>query len=100
MRRRVVLGVVVALAALALFAAARIRTIAGVGTGYAAKVVCSCVHVGGQPFAACVADLPPDFDRVTVEPLPDGRGVRASVFGGVVSRRALHDPDTGCALQP
>jgi hypothetical protein len=100
MRRRLALGVLAALALLALLAAARVRTMAGVGTGYAAKTVCSCVHVGGQPFAACVADLPPDFDRVTVEPLPDGRGVRASAMLGLVTRRALHDAETGCALQP
>ena len=100
MRRRIALGILAALAVLALLAAARVRSMAVVGTGYAAKVVCSCVHVGGQPFAACVADLPPDFDRVAVEPLPDGRGVRASALVGLVSRRALHEPDTGCALQP
>jgi len=101
--RPLVLGALAALGTLLLLAVLRAPALldaAGVGTGYAAKVVCSCVHVGGQPFAACRADLPPDFERVQVEPLPDGRGVRAFVLLGLVERRALHDPVAGCALQP
>jgi hypothetical protein len=52
-----------------------------VGAGCPAKVVRSWAWVGGRPLA-------------------DGRGVRASLLFGLVARSALHDPETGCALQP
>jgi hypothetical protein len=93
------LAALFALLGLAVVRGPRLLRLADVGAGYAAKVVCSCVFVGERELEECRADLPAEFDRIAVERLADARGTRARVLWGLVERRALHDPDTGCALQ-
>jgi hypothetical protein len=73
---------------------ARVR----VGTGYLAKQMCSCVHVARRDFAACRRDMPASMDRLEVEPLPDGSGMRARLFG-LAERVATRDPAAGCTLE-
>jgi hypothetical protein len=68
---------------------------AGVGAGYVAKEVCSCMFVGGRSLEACRGDVPASMDRVRAEALPDG--VRGSV-PLLASRVARHEPGFGCTL--
>jgi hypothetical protein len=72
-----------------------LRDMAQVGTGYAAKEVCSCVFVGERSLDSCRADLPEDMARVRVELGADR--VRAFV-PGLVARIARHEPPFGCVL--
>jgi hypothetical protein len=76
----------------------RFHPLADVGAGYVAKVVCSCVHVGGRDFASCRSDVPASMDGVRAEPTPDGDGVRAFV-PLLAERVARLHPGTGCVLE-
>jgi hypothetical protein len=72
-----------------------------VGGAYAAKEVCSCVHVGGRPLDACKADLAelPGLGWLKIEATEDGTGVRAGLRG-FPPRVARAKPDRGCTLEP
>ncbi len=68
-----------------------------VGTGYAAKQLCSCIFVAGRSLDSCRADLLPEMDAIDAEPTRDGDGIRAWV-PGISERFAYHDAATGCTL--
>jgi hypothetical protein len=72
-----------------------------IGGGFAAKEICSCIHVGGRDFAACRADLQvvPGIDWLETEPLEDGTGVRSGL-PGFPPRIARAAPERGCTLEP
>jgi hypothetical protein len=95
-KRRVALVISVLLLGAAGFYYARFRAMAGVGAGYVAKEVCSCVFVGGRSIDSCRPDVPESMDRVQAELLPDG--VRAFVTG-LASRVARFEPGFGCTLR-
>lgn len=71
---------------------------AHIATGYAAKQVCSCVHVANRALDSCVADYPEEAQRnITVT--MDGNEVRASVLFGAISSEATFDSDEyGCRI--
>ena len=73
----------------------RLRAMAGVGAGYVAKEVCSCIFVGGRSLESCRPDVPESMDRVQAELLSDG--VVAFVTG-LTSRVARFEPGFGCTL--
>lgn len=75
----------------------RMHRLADVGAGFMAKQMCSCVFVGGRSLESCLADAPASMERVRAELLPDRSGVRGFV-PLLASRRALHEPRTGCTL--
>ena len=96
MRRWIWIGVVVLLLGGGVLEYLRVRRMAGVGAGYVAKEVCSCVFVGGRSFASCRGDVPASMDRVRAEQLPSG--VHAYVRG-FAERTATFDPVFGCTLR-
>lgn len=72
---------------------------AHIATGYAAKQLCSCVHVSGRELEACVADYPEEArDNITVSEEDNGN-YRASVFFGAISSEATFDSEEfGCRI--
>lgn len=70
----------------------------GVGAGYVAKQMCSCVYVAGRDFDQCRLDLPDSLDDIAALRLEDRPGMRAHVL--VVDRLAVHTPGAGCRLLP
>ena len=71
------------------------RDQAGVGAGYVAKELCSCVFVGERELASCRSDIPPAMERVEAELGADR--VRAFV-PGLGERIARFEPPFGCVL--
>lgn len=72
-------------------------TYAHIATGYAAKQLCSCMHVSGRTLEACVADYPEDARRnITVS--AEGDDVRASVLFGAIRSEATYDGEYGCRI--
>ena len=69
-----------------------------VGTGYVAKQMCSCVHLGQRNVASCRPDIPPSMDAIELEALPGGDGFQASVplLSTSIARFA---PANGCVLE-
>ena len=68
-----------------------------IATGYAAKQVCSCVHVANRDLEACIADYPEEAQRqITVS--SEGDNVRASVLWGAISSEATFDGEYGCRI--
>jgi hypothetical protein len=76
----------------------RFVSMAGVGAGYVAKQMCSCVYVVERDFDACRIDIPGSMERIEAERLEDRPGVRARVIG--LQRFAVHTPGAGCRLLP
>lgn len=71
---------------------------AHIATGYAAKQLCSCVHVSGRDFDACVADYP-DEARENITVSMNGDSVNASVLFGAIRSEATFDGDEyGCRI--
>ena len=72
-------------------------TYAHIATGYAAKQLCSCVHVSGRTLDSCMADYPEDV-RSNITIASDGDQVRASVLFGAISSEAAFDGEYGCRI--
>jgi hypothetical protein len=93
----IVLFVAVAAVAGGAWASRDPLTYAHIATGYAAKQLCSCMHVSGRTLDACVADYPEDARRnITVA--AEGESVRASVLFGAISSEAAFDGEYGCRI--
>ena len=93
----IVLFVVVAAVAGGAWASRDPMTYAHIATGYAAKQLCSCLHVSGRTLDACVADYPEDARRnITVS--AQGNNVRASVLFGAIRAEAVYDDEYGCRI--
>ena len=71
------------------------RDRAGVGAGYVAKELCSCVFVGERELASCRPDIPTTMERVQAELGTDR--VRAFV-PYFAERIARYEPPFGCVL--
>lgn len=70
---------------------------AHIATGYAAKQLCSCVHVSNRDLDSCVADYPEEAQRnITVS--MEGDNVRASVLFGAIRSEATFDAEYGCRI--
>ncbi len=97
--RRWVVGVVVVVAVLAGGVAWYLGPIAPIATGYAAKVACSGVLVGGRDLDAVASDLPDNplvpFLRLSVD---DERQLVRTTLLGLWASTAYHGDGTGCTL--
>jgi hypothetical protein len=73
---------------------------ARIATAYGAKMACSCRFVAGREMASCRRDFTQDLSMFTFEETQTdaGRGLRVSVFSGLVSGHATHTPGRGCTL--
>jgi hypothetical protein len=100
--RRVLIGLVAALALAAVVGYARwfvpTQYAVGIGSGMLAKQVCSCLFVAERSLADCRADQFQSMDPIQVEVLSAPEGVRAFVplFG---ERIATWREGLGCTLQ-
>jgi hypothetical protein len=72
---------------------------AGVGAAAMAKVLCSCVFVGGRSVESCRADDPPGSEGIPVSIDPAAKTATGTVFG-IISRRARYHEGYGCTLEP
>ena len=70
---------------------------AGIATGYAAKMTCSCLHVSGRTLDSCLADFPAEA-RNNITIAEDGDTVRASVLFGAISSEAKYEEEFGCSI--
>ena len=68
-----------------------------VGAGYAAKHMCSCVHVAERSTESCRADLPAAMQSIQVAARSDPAGFAASILG--IEREARVQPEGGCTLR-
>lgn len=70
---------------------------AHIATGYAAKQMCSCLHVSGRTLDSCLADYPADArENITVS--AEGDNVRASVLWGAIRSEATFEAEYGCRI--
>ena len=93
----IVLVVIVAAVAGGAWASRDQVTYAHIATGYAAKQICSCLHVSGRTLDSCIADYPEDVRRnITVT--SEGDNVRASVLFGAIRSEATFDGEYGCRI--
>ena len=81
-----------------LLVGARIRRIANILAGLAAKQLCSCVFVDGGDEDRCRADLPPMTDRVRTQVDRAARSARATVRR-LAERTARSRDGAGCTLE-
>ena len=70
---------------------------ANIATGYAAKQMCSCLHVSGRTLESCIADFPADA-RSNITITEDADTVRASVLFGAISSEAIYEEEFGCRI--
>ena len=70
---------------------------AGIATGYAAKMTCSCMHVSGRSLQSCLADFPEEA-RNNIAITENGDTVRASVLFGAISSEATYEEEFGCRI--
>lgn len=70
---------------------------AGIATGYAAKMTCSCMHVSGRSLQSCLADFPEEA-RNNITITENGDTVRASVLFGAISSEATYEEEFGCRI--
>jgi hypothetical protein len=71
---------------------------ARLATAYGAKMVCSCRFVAEREMDSCRGDFTVDTSQFVFEEGTDR--IEASVLGGLVSSRAVHEPGLGCAVVP
>jgi hypothetical protein len=94
-RRRIAWSVLALAVVIAAVGYAHLRGQAGIGAGYVAKEVCSCMFVGLRSLESCRGDVPESMDAVRAEALPDGVRGFVPLFA---SRVARHEPGFGCTL--
>jgi CubicO group peptidase (beta-lactamase class C family) len=102
--RRALVATALALAMVAaLIVAARLfaSPLARPGLGFAAKVVCSAVFVGGFTPAQALTDLPDEPLAMLIRTRVDTGGARVIATVPLIARReARHRPGLGCTLEP
>ena len=97
--KRIALAVVALVLIGGIWLRVRFHAQADVGAGYMAKLICSCVFVGGRAPEACRSDLPPEMSPVRFA-MRQGEppGVLAWVPPLLASRSASFHPGSGCTL--
>jgi hypothetical protein len=70
---------------------------AHVATAYAAKQLCSCLHVSGRSMDSCMAEFPADA-RGRFSVTSTGNRVHASVLLNAISADAVYEDAYGCRL--
>jgi CubicO group peptidase (beta-lactamase class C family) len=100
-KRRILAGVLTALAVLLIGARLVAAPLAQPALGFVAKVVCSAVFVGGASQAQAMADLPDDpLARLVGSRVDDSRGSVTASIPLIARRDALHREGLGCTLVP
>ena len=94
--RAIVLFALAVLLAAGLLARSQLAPRANIGAGFVAKLMCSCIFVGGRDEAACRLDLRSDLEPVRSEALPDGVHAWVPLLA---SRTARFREGTGCTLE-
>jgi hypothetical protein len=89
--------ILVALIAGGAYAAREPVTYARVATSYAAKQLCSCLHVSGRTMDSCMAEFPQDA-RSQFAITSTGNIVHASVLFNAISADATYEEAYGCRL--
>jgi hypothetical protein len=74
-----------------------IKSYGEVGTGYAARVVCSCRYVGGRSLGDCEKDLEPGMEIVGLSDDPDAKRVTATALL-LAENQAEFREGFGCVL--
>ena len=69
---------------------------AQIGSAFAAKHVCSCLHVAEQDMDFCLSDFVQDVGPLTIT--NDGNTTTAKAPLGLGSAKARYEPGVGCAL--
>jgi len=72
---------------------------AELGSAYAARVGCSCLHVQGRDLESCQSDFEPGMEMISLSEDPATKTVTGSV-PLLASRSARYAGATGCLLQP
>ncbi|MBS0385205.1 MAG: hypothetical protein JSS00_07630 [Proteobacteria bacterium] len=99
-RKYWLLGVLAILALLVgggAYAAREPYAYARVATAYAAKQMCSCLHVSGRTADSCMAEFP-QAARGQFSVTSTGNRVHASVMFDAVSADAVYEEEYGCRL--
>jgi hypothetical protein len=89
--------ILVAVIAGGAYAAREPMTYARVATSYAAKQLCSCLHVSGRTMDSCMAEFPQD-SRGQFAISATGNTVHASVLFNAISADATYEETYGCRL--
>ncbi len=93
-----VLGLIVLVSAIWLaFNFANLKGLLTVGTGYGARVACSCHYIGGRDLTDCEKDFEPGMEIITLSKNDDKRRVTASV-PLIASATAQYREGWGCQL--
>ena len=72
---------------------------AKIGAAYAAKHVCSCVHIGERSLESCKDDFVQPIGQLEIT--QDGTSILAKAPMGLGSAEATFEPGLGCAfVQP
>ena len=90
-------AILVALITGGAYAAREPVTYAHVATAYAAKQLCSCLHVSGRTMDSCMAEFPQDA-RGQFTVASTGNRVHASVLFNAISADAVYEDEYGCRL--
>ncbi len=69
------------------------------GVGYAARVACSCRHIGNRSLTDCRKDFEPGMEPIRLSENLKAKSVTASV-PLIASRTARFDPLLGCQPEP
>lgn len=98
----VVLGGVVALAALAWFGTRETVAYASISTGFVAQQTCTCLYVSGRTMDSCLSDIPEDSQAsiaiTASDPDAAERSVNVSALNGLFKAQAAYDEAFGCGL--
>ncbi len=98
-RWRVVLLIVMAAMAAAVWYWSPLNARAQAGVSYSARIACSCRHIGGRELSDCRKDLPPGMSMVMLGEDEGEKSVTARLFP-VASQTAFYREGQGCMLQP
>ena len=95
---RVLLLVVVLVAAAGWYWRVPIAGLSGAGAAYGAHQACSCVHIGGRDLGSCKDDFDGDMAAVFFSEDADARSVTARV-PLIASETATFREGQGCVLE-
>jgi hypothetical protein len=75
------------------------RAAADAGSGYAARITCSCRFIEGREAGSCAEDIAEDAGMVAISEDPDQKTITGSV--PLMARRtAQFKPGYGCLMKP